>query len=88
MLIVLLICGHWSLILQGVLIKAEFVPGEGCAITHTNNTVLAATFIYSMSFDLIVMLLSAYKLAYSTRGNRSQLMNLLFKDGLAYFFIA
>lgn len=85
--LVLIILGHWSLILQGVLLKAEWVPGEGCAITKTNNTVLAATFIYSMCFDLVVLVLTAVKLAFP-RGQRSQLMSMLFKDGLIYFMIA
>jgi len=48
--------------IPGVLLHAEWVPGTGCVITKTNNTMLAATFIYSMAFDLIVLLLNAYKL--------------------------
>lgn len=42
----------WSRV--GVLLNAQWVDGTGCVITHTNNTVLAATFIYSMAFDLLV----------------------------------
>ncbi|KZT03779.1 uncharacterized protein LAESUDRAFT_659051 [Laetiporus sulphureus 93-53] len=85
-LLVCVILGHWSIILQGVLLKAEWVPGAGCAITHTNNTILAATFIYSMAFDALVMTLSAVKLA--GRQKSSQLVKLLFKDGLIYFVVA
>ncbi len=105
--LVLIILGHWSLILQGlypfpsssqryfadyaghvgVLLKAAWVPGAGCVITKTNNTVLAATFIYSMCFDLVVLVLTAAKLAFNG-DRRSQLMGLLFKDGLIYFVIA
>ncbi|EED83088.1 hypothetical protein POSPLDRAFT_109871 [Postia placenta Mad-698-R] len=84
--LVFVILGHWSLILQGVLLKAEWIPGEGCAITHTNNTTLAATFIYSMCFDALVMILSAIKLY--NRTHRSQLVGMLFKDGLIYFMVA
>jgi hypothetical protein len=62
-LLVTLIFGHWALILQGVLLKAVWSPqAGGCIITQTNNTILAATFIYSMVFDLIVLCLSAYRL--------------------------
>ena len=86
--IVLVILGHWSLILQGVLVKASWVDGAGCVVTSTNNTILAATFIYSMIFDLFILLLSMYKLVLGVKGSRSQLMTLLFKDGLVYFFIA
>ncbi|GJE94553.1 hypothetical protein PsYK624_107230 [Phanerochaete sordida] len=87
--LVLIIMGHWSLLLHGLLIKAEWIPGTGCAITNTDNTMLAATFIYSMCFDLTVLVLTAYKLAWPTkRADRSQLVNLIFGDGLIFFFIA
>ena len=68
--------------------KASWVPGAGCQVTGSNNTILAATFIYSMCFDLVILLLSMYKLVLGVKGGRSQLMTLLFKDGLVYFFIA
>ena len=108
--LVLLIIGHWSLILQGisvfqgcvgltdqafsgVLIGASWVPGMGCQITYSNTTILAATFMYSMCFDLVVMCLSAYKLAWiparnGTKGSHTRLIRMLFSDGLIYFFIA
>ncbi|CDO70547.1 hypothetical protein BN946_scf184579.g3 [Trametes cinnabarina] len=87
-LVVLLILGHWSLILQGVTVKASWIPGQGCQVTGSNTKILAATFIYSMCFDLIILLLSMYKLVIGVKGGRSQLMTLLFKDGLVYFVIA
>jgi len=46
----------------GILLKAAFFPGVGCQITETNNTLLAATFIYSMAFDFLVLSLTAWKL--------------------------
>ncbi len=72
----------------GVLVKAVWDPTAGCLVTTANNTILAATFIYSMCFDLVILLLSMYKLVIGVKGGRSQLMTLLFKDGLVYFFIA
>lgn len=55
----------------------------------TNNTVLAATFIYSMIFDLVVFLLNAYKLSGKLNSmGESRLGRMLFGDGLVYFFIA
>ncbi len=74
--------------LTGVLVKASWVDGQGCLVTGSNNTILAATFIYPMCFDLIILLLSMYKLVIGVKGGRSQLMTLLFKDGLVYFIIA
>lgn len=102
--LVLIILGHWSLILQGrltcpcdaipeltraflgVVLKAAWVEGQGCVITYTNNKILAATFIYSMCFDLIVLILSGSKLY--NRRQSSPIGALLFKDGLFYFVIA
>lgn len=66
--------------------KASWVDGAGCVITQTNTTVLSATFIYSMCFDLTVLVLSAIKLL--KRRGASQIVKLLFKDGLVFFLIA
>jgi len=94
-LLVLIILGHWSLILQGVQLKAEWVEGTGCVITQTNNKILAAIFIYSMCFDLTVLLLNTYKLLklnahakVSEMFGRNRLTHLMWSDGLIYFFIA
>ncbi|KAN0084142.1 hypothetical protein V8E55_007646 [Tylopilus felleus] len=93
-IIVLLILGHWSLILQGVLLKVIWSEGVGCTIVKSNTTVLAATFIYSMSFDLVVLCLTAYKLAWTPRritgasGIHSKLVRMVFSDGLVYFILA
>ena len=71
----------------GVLLKAVWIPGQGCAITETDNKLLAITFIYSMVFDFIVMILMGYKL-FSPAAGRSKLVVLIFNDGLVYFVIA
>jgi len=86
--IVLIILGHWSLLLHGILLKAEWNPaGGGCVITETNTSIIAATFIYSMVFDFIVLCLTAFKL-YSTSSGNSRLVTLIFRDGVVYFIIA
>ncbi|TFK46834.1 hypothetical protein OE88DRAFT_1637731 [Heliocybe sulcata] len=87
--LVIVILGHWSLILQGIQLTATFVPGQGCAIISTKTTILSATFIYTMVFDLIVTVLTGYKLIFDNPGGqRSSLMNRIWNDGLIYFFIA
>ncbi|KAI0703732.1 hypothetical protein BC835DRAFT_901303 [Cytidiella melzeri] len=87
--LILVIMGHWSLLLHGILLKAEWVPGQGCAITNTDNTLLAATFIYSMCFDFTVLILTAVKLSLPRkRSESSKLVKLIFGDGLIFFFIA
>ncbi|KII86860.1 hypothetical protein PLICRDRAFT_43536 [Plicaturopsis crispa FD-325 SS-3] len=89
--LIVIILGHWSLILQGVLLTATWVDGTGCVIVKTNTTVLAATFIYSMAFDGIVLTLNTFKLAMtgtSARGGGSRLGRMIFADGLIFFLIA
>ncbi|KAG2136767.1 hypothetical protein BD769DRAFT_383788 [Suillus cothurnatus] len=56
-LLVLIILGHWSLILQGVLLATIWHPIAGCAFAYSVTTI-----IYSMCFDFLVMCLSAYQL--------------------------
>ncbi|KAF8966625.1 hypothetical protein BDZ97DRAFT_1917436 [Flammula alnicola] len=85
--LVLVILGHWSLLLHGILLKAAWIPGTGCAIIETDSQILAATFIYSMVFDFTVLSLTAFKLLYPATG-RSKLVELIFNDGLIYFVIA
>ncbi|KAH7925423.1 hypothetical protein BV22DRAFT_1011188 [Leucogyrophana mollusca] len=86
-LLILVILVHWSFLLHGLLLKAAWIPGEGCAITYTNNQILAISFIYSMAFDFLVLCLTGWKLAFPANG-RSKLIKLIFGDGLIYFLIA
>jgi hypothetical protein len=89
------ILGHWTLILKGVLVTANWVPGHGCVIEGTDNTILAAIFIYSMCFDFLVLVLSAYQLFGVGFGIKrgsgianSRIGQMLFGDGLIFFLIA
>lgn len=79
--------GHWSLLLHGILLTAAWLPGQGCVITTTDSKLLSATFIYSMVFDFTVLVLTAIKLI-RPAGTKSQLVNMMFADGLYYFIIA
>ena len=90
--LIVIIMGHWSLILAGSQLKAIWVEGAGCVIVETNNKILAAIFIYSMCFDLIILLVNTYKLLGINSGGRamgtSKLSKMIFEDGLIFFFIA
>ena len=85
--LVLISLGHWSLLLHGILLTAAWIPGEGCVITSTDSRILSVTFIYSMVFDFTVLILTASKLVRPS-GTKSQLVNMIFTDGLYYFIIA
>lgn len=75
-----------NLVFPGVLLKAVWAEG-GCAIIYTNSKILAASFIYGMAFDFVVLCLTAWKLAFPS-GGRSRLVTLIFGDGLIYFLVA
>jgi hypothetical protein len=85
--LVIISLGHWSLLLHGILLTATWIPKQGCVITSTDSRLLSATFIYSMTFDFTVLLLTAFKLSRPS-GTKSQLVNMMFADGLYYFIIA
>ena len=74
-------------VFPGVLLKAVWVPSNGCVIVYTNSTILAASFIYGMAFDFVVLCLTAWRLAFPS-GGRSKLVTLIFGDGLIYFVVA
>ncbi|KAH6917808.1 hypothetical protein BKA70DRAFT_1245344 [Coprinopsis sp. MPI-PUGE-AT-0042] len=84
----LIALGQWALLLHGVLLKAQWVPGQGCVITETSNTILAASFIYTMSFDFIVLVLVTVKLFIPNEDGRSSLVSRLLRDGFTFFTVA
>ncbi|KAK0447883.1 uncharacterized protein EV420DRAFT_1568081 [Desarmillaria tabescens] len=85
-----IILGHWVIILWSVTnVKATWIDGSGCAITSSNPKLFVAMYVYSMGFDFIVMCLMAYKLGFVKRNqHRSQIVQLMFIDGLGYFLTA
>lgn len=51
------------MIRTGILVHAQWDPiSSSCVITQTDSKLLAASFIYTMAFDLIVLLLTTWKL--------------------------
>ncbi|KIM36079.1 hypothetical protein M413DRAFT_427933 [Hebeloma cylindrosporum] len=92
--LVLIILGHWSLILQGVQVTTTLVPGVGCQIVQSHSKILPAIFIYSMCFDFIVLSLNTYKLIGITSSpsrnlrGRGRLTHMIFTDGLVFFILA
>ncbi|KAK2461215.1 hypothetical protein APHAL10511_006742 [Amanita phalloides] len=73
--------------IEGIQLSAVYdTQLQQCAITQTNNKLLAATFIYTMLFDFLTLILTGVKLL-SGEG-RSRLVGLIFNDGLIYFVIA
>ncbi|KAI0792434.1 hypothetical protein C8Q75DRAFT_731660 [Abortiporus biennis] len=80
------ICGYWSLVIFGSPVSAHWVEGQGCVVETVRPNGVVAAFIYSMSFDFVVLALAAGKMLFGI-DKRTALMNLMFKDGLIYFLI-
>ncbi len=66
------------------------MTGQGCVITYTDNTILTATYIYTMTFDLIILALMTTKLFKISAASESysKLRKFVFRDGLIYFIVA
>lgn len=80
----LLILGQWSILLQGVVLKARWVPGTGCVVTQTNTNDQFIAFIYTMVLDFIVFILTAWKCT-QPGYRQSRLYKVLFEQGIFYF---
>lgn len=82
----------WKIFCLGFQLNVDWQPGVGCFFIETNNKIVAAIFIYSMCFDLLILLLNTYKLlSFSSSfgmsgGNR--VAQMMFTDGLIFFVIA
>jgi len=86
--LVLVILGHWSLILQGFQPQVSWLPGVQCIPVKEDKKIVAAIFIYSMCFDFMVLLLNTYKLlsaSSSMLGGKRSIARLMFFDGLIFF---
>ncbi|KAF5353674.1 hypothetical protein D9758_008646 [Tetrapyrgos nigripes] len=87
--LILFFLGQFGIIVRSMFnVKGiVFVPGAGCALVKIDSTIFAAMYIYTMSTDLIIVILTAIKLIIQPRKNmalasRSGMVKLLFKDGL------
>lgn len=87
--LIILILGHWALLLRtAVLVKADWIDGQGCVDTGNDIKILIALFTYSMIFDFIVMVLTGIKLRFGfLQKTQSRLVKMLYTDGLMYFAI-
>lgn len=57
-----------------------------CVVTKTSHDLFAAAILYSSCMDFLALVLCAAKLL--PKRSYSQLPELMFKDGLAYFVVA
>ncbi|OCH84480.1 hypothetical protein OBBRIDRAFT_401328 [Obba rivulosa] len=85
------IVGHLSLLLLsgvGVPLRSLWVQGEGC-ISNSNSILMLTTLIYTICFNLVVLVLTAWGLTYKLGDRRrSRVATLIFKDGLIFFIAA
>ncbi len=70
-----------------VVVKATWSPeGAACLALETRHDLFAGSIVFSTCMDFVVLALCAWKLL--PRRTNSQLMDLLYSDGLVYFLAA
>ncbi|KAG8994081.1 hypothetical protein FRB90_000538 [Tulasnella sp. 427] len=86
--LVLLALGQWGILLHGVItVHAQWSDvAKSCVVTDTLPIFLDLIYVYTMGYDLLVLLVSSIGLIRTT--GRSDLWSLLFQDGIVYFIVA
>ncbi|KDQ07163.1 hypothetical protein BOTBODRAFT_614745 [Botryobasidium botryosum FD-172 SS1] len=87
--LVILSLGHWTVLFHGVAtVQSNWsVTDNACIVSGTEPAFINLLYIYTMLFDLVVLLLTVIGLLLSP-GRSSNLWTLLFKDGVVYFIVA
>jgi len=87
----LIIAGHLSLLLLsaiGIPLRATWIEGRGCS-ANSDSILMLTTLIYTICFNLGVLVLTAWGLAFKFGKKRSsRVATLIFKDGLIFFIAA
>lgn len=86
--LIIISLGQWALFLFGIVsLKAQWVDSaDACVVTQASPVVLDAIFLYTMSYDFIVLVLTLWGLL--TTPGRSGLWSLIFRDGILYFALS
>lgn len=86
--LILVALGHWGCLLHGMTtVVSNWEPStQTCVLLDTGGVSLELLYFYTMSFDLIVLILTILGL-YRSPGY-SSLWRIIFKDGVVYFAAA
>ncbi|KAK7684952.1 hypothetical protein QCA50_011787 [Cerrena zonata] len=80
---------QWGLICRAGELQHDWILGQGCTNLRTNNKIMAATYSVSTVLDIVVIILSYWKLRILSKVTQnSKLTTMLFRDGLIYFIVA
>ncbi|KAG8920223.1 hypothetical protein FRC03_003923 [Tulasnella sp. 419] len=87
--LVFLSLGQWGILMHGVTtVKAQWNEAANqCVINSTQPVFLRLIYIYTMSFDFVILVVTVVGLI-KTRSRRTGLWALLFADGVIYFLVA
>ncbi|KDQ09992.1 hypothetical protein BOTBODRAFT_178546 [Botryobasidium botryosum FD-172 SS1] len=79
--------GQWAILLNGyVSVKSSWSSEAMACVVHTQPNMIKAMYVYTMAFDLTVLVLSITGLLLSP--GHSTLWKLLFTDGIVYFVVS
>lgn len=83
----ILLLPHEHTFLIGIKLTATRIPGTGCLPSQLPTTNLAVSFGYSVVLDFVIVLLCASQIL-RVNTSRSQLLSLMYRDGLTCFIVA
>ncbi|TCD63463.1 hypothetical protein EIP91_005372 [Steccherinum ochraceum] len=86
--LIVLIVGHWVILMQGVAVRADYNEATRCYIAPTKPELIAGGFVYAICFDLVMFMLSAWKLLLPKQCQVTPLVQTLRKDMLLSLGIA
>ncbi|KAF8520116.1 hypothetical protein JB92DRAFT_2709619 [Gautieria morchelliformis] len=86
--LVIICLGQWAILLHGMTTVVSIWNPErnACVVIDSGTIFLDLIYFYTMSFDLVVLILTSIGLYISP--GRSSLWKLVFKDGVAFFAAA
>ncbi|KAK7441807.1 hypothetical protein VKT23_016469 [Stygiomarasmius scandens] len=86
--VVAMILGHWGLLFRMVeTIHARWIDGS-CQVIDSSVTYNSVVYSYTMVFDFTIMILTGIKIQFGRGDYRSELVRLLYIDGIMYFAVA
>ncbi|KAG0705449.1 hypothetical protein DFH29DRAFT_906546 [Suillus ampliporus] len=79
--------GQWAVLIRTVMaVQASWDDQAGaCVVVRTNNVFPNLNYVYTMSFDFVILVMTIFALG--KRFRPEGLSGLLFRDGLVYFLI-
>ncbi|OAX40663.1 hypothetical protein K503DRAFT_791255 [Rhizopogon vinicolor AM-OR11-026] len=79
--------GQWAILIRTMTVVQASWNDQGgtCVVVNTNHILLILSYVYTMSFDFVILVMTTFALG--KRFRHEALSSLLFRNGLVYFLI-